>query len=167
MAPQSMDPLSGLRDIHLPDPISAWPPAPGWWCLTILSLFALGITAYRLYWRHRNNRYRRLALQRLGEIDYRNKNQGEYLQAINHLLKQTVLAASHTKRAAGLTGSAWLEFLDRTGGTREFSQGAGKALLNGPYSSTHDGCEESVKQIHQLVGAWIRGHDITRGRGAC
>ena len=27
----SPDPLSELRDIHLPDPVSWWPPAPGWW----------------------------------------------------------------------------------------------------------------------------------------
>ena len=28
--------LKDLRDIHLPDPVSIWPLAPGWWALMIL-----------------------------------------------------------------------------------------------------------------------------------
>ncbi len=35
------DPLAQLRDIHLPDPISWWPPAPGWWVLAVVVLALL------------------------------------------------------------------------------------------------------------------------------
>ena len=35
------EPLADLRDIHLPQPISWWPPAPGWWILLGLLLVSI------------------------------------------------------------------------------------------------------------------------------
>jgi len=43
------NPLDMLRDIHLPGEVSAWPPAPGWWILAILSIaFILWIVRFFL-----------------------------------------------------------------------------------------------------------------------
>lgn len=28
--------MNELKDIHLPDPVSWWPPAPGWWLLAVI-----------------------------------------------------------------------------------------------------------------------------------
>ena len=39
MNPQ--DPLSQLKDIHLPAAGGFWPPAPGWWLLTLLALLLI------------------------------------------------------------------------------------------------------------------------------
>ena len=38
---ESEDPLSQLADIHLPDPVSIWPLAPGWWLVIVLILAGL------------------------------------------------------------------------------------------------------------------------------
>ena len=43
LAQAPMDPLSGLRDIHLPPPPPLWPPAPGWWLLALLAIAAVVI----------------------------------------------------------------------------------------------------------------------------
>ena len=46
------NPLVNLKDIHLPPPVSFWPPAPGWWILAVLlisSLFFGGVWFYRLH----------------------------------------------------------------------------------------------------------------------
>ncbi len=38
---EAEDPLSQLRDIHLPEPVTFWPPAPGWWFILLLILIGL------------------------------------------------------------------------------------------------------------------------------
>ena len=35
------NPLVNLKDIHLPPPVSFWPPAPGWWILAVLLITSL------------------------------------------------------------------------------------------------------------------------------
>ena len=50
-----------LRDIHLPEPISWWPLAPGWWILVggLLALAILGFLAWRFYARRQIRRAER------------------------------------------------------------------------------------------------------------
>ena len=36
MPTSGIDPLSALRDIHLPPEPGFWPPAPGWWILALI-----------------------------------------------------------------------------------------------------------------------------------
>jgi len=49
-----------LRDIHLPEPVGWWPPAPGWWALLALALAGAAAWGW-LAWRRRT-RVRRAAL---------------------------------------------------------------------------------------------------------
>jgi type II secretory pathway pseudopilin PulG len=110
------DPLADLKDIHLPPPISAWPPAPGWWLLAALLVIAL-VAGIALWRRHRRRTaYRRAALRALDQL--RNewqpqRNDAQSLRAINQLLKRTALAACPRSEVAALDGDAWLDFLDR------------------------------------------------------
>ena len=59
MNPQ--DPLSQLRDIHLPDTGGFWPPAPGWWLLALIALAALAGLIWWLRRQRRRTRWLRLA----------------------------------------------------------------------------------------------------------
>jgi len=63
------DPLAELRDIHLPAPVSWWPPAPGWWILSILVLATLVFCLIWLIKRYRSNHYRREALAILMQLE--------------------------------------------------------------------------------------------------
>ncbi len=149
------DPLAQLRDIHLPNAISAWPPAPGWWILALLSIATLvGISLW--LWRWINaNRYRKLALKALNSLDQQQPT--HYLQQLNSLLKQTALAASpHSEDIAKLSGQQWLQFLDHSASTKDFQQGIGKVLADGPYAVSIENI--NTAPLHQLAQRWIKQH---------
>jgi hypothetical protein len=118
-----------LHDIHLPAAVGYWPPAPGWWLL--LGLLALLILLTFFGWRFwRARRLRRLALARLVEVARLPETQ--LATALSRLLRQA--AISHFPQdSAGLSGRAWLEFLDRPLADRPFTEGVGRSLLDAPY----------------------------------
>ena len=89
-----IDPLSQLRDIHLPPPISCWPLAPGWWILIFAGIFAFIYITRTLIQRYRSNLYRRQALKKLSLIILNSqKRNTEKLALIMELLKQAVGSA--------------------------------------------------------------------------
>ncbi len=152
------DPLAQLRDIHLPEAISVWPPAPGWW-IAGLFVFLLLFLVGRLIYRSMNrNRYRTLAVKQLADLKQYSEQPSLYLQHFNQLLKQTALAAKPTIDIAGLSGTEWLRFLDVSGKTTQFSQGAGQVLNNGPYAPSTP--ELDLEALQHLGTQWITRHDF-------
>jgi hypothetical protein len=67
------------------------------------------------------------------------------------------LSAFPRQEVASLTGDAWLEFLDRTGGTTSFSRGPGRVLGGGQYGV--DALKESeIPALLHAAGSWIQHH---------
>jgi len=150
------DPLAQLRDIHLPEPVSWWPPAPGWWVALLLSLAAIFFVVYylRKYWLQR--RYRRVALLELGNFSLNDeRNNQVLLEEISALLRRVALQAYGREKVAPLTGESWLAFLDNTGKTEQFSSGAAKVLGAGLYQSS---VEADMEQVMLIVRNWIKDH---------
>ncbi len=151
-----------LRDIHLPDPLSWWPPAPGWWLLLTL-LVAIALLGGYLLHRYRRNALQRAAqqaLHRIGE-DYRQSGDARVLaQQLSILLRRVSLSCYPRRQVAGLTGRSWLSLLDRCLPGEEFQQGAGRVLIDAPYSldSRVDGpallqlCERWLRQLLKAKG---------------
>lgn len=158
----SVDPLAQLRDIHMPEAIGYWPPAPGWWILAVILLAAFGTLLVFLKKKRQSQRYRKLALQQLSQLQDGHKEPVLYLAQINRLLKQTLLAAPTPNKAAGLTGKQWLYFLDRSANTDRFSNGPGKWLIEGPYlpANTNTIDTNTLKNLHSLVEHWIKTHRL-------
>ena len=67
--------LAQLRDIHLPDAVHMWPPAPGWWFA--FGLMVLAVTVIFLRVRANRRSLRRAALRELDSVEnsYRRKDQ--------------------------------------------------------------------------------------------
>ena len=149
------NPLADLRDIHLPEPVSWWPPAPGWWLLAALSLVV--IAGLLWLWRYRRRQTpRRVALAELTRLraDFQRDGDGAAIAAgISTLLRRLALAHFPRTQVAGLVGDAWLQFLDRSGGDNQFSAGPGRALIRASYRPTE---AFEIEALLNVAEAWIK-----------
>lgn len=150
------DPLAQLRDIHLAEPISWWPPAPGWWLAAGVALaVAVGLVSF-LRRRALANRYRKVALNTLSLLaGHDMKPVPIVLDEISAILRRVAIQSYGRQRVAPLAGDAWLAFLDQTGNTSEFSGGAARILGLERYRPA---VEADIEQVLLIVKKWIREH---------
>lgn len=146
--------LPTLRDIHLPEPISWWPLAWGWWLALVLLL--LLIFAVMLWWQKRQQRafpigapdYRQQAYHELIIIEHRyakspqdDPSRQQLAGALSQLLRW-LLIQEGAENIASLTGDAWLGALDQhfslTDHTAQFKSANGVALCQAPYRQHWD-----------------------------
>ncbi len=141
-----------LREIHLPDPIGWWPLAPGWWLLIIGIPLLLLLLAW--LWRFlRRKTVKKLALLELETIARNDLPPLEKVQKLAILLRRISLSAYPRAEVAGLTGEAWLEFLDHSFKTRPFSEGSGRLLIEAPYRREFEG---DLETLVALCRDWIK-----------
>lgn len=125
-----------LRDLHLPMMTGWWPLAPGWWLLIALVLLGVALLLRHVYLRWRHNAARRLALHRLACItkEYEGGVSASVLgKELSELTRRAMLAYAPRDAVAGLSGKAWLEWLDSDLDEKLFSEGAGRILESLPY----------------------------------
>ena len=149
------DPLAGLRDYHLPEPVPWWPLAPGWWLLLIAVLLLVALFAWWLWRRRRCHAAAREAareLQRLQAALDRHGDIAGFARGLSKLLRRYALTAFPGEAAAALTGEDWLAFLDAHGGDGRFAAGPGRQLVEAPYRATVD---VRTDELAALVRAWI------------
>jgi len=143
MNPAAQQPLP-LRDIHLPEAISWWPLAPGWWGIIILVLVLIGLffLGRAIYRRGQLRREARKALQDI-QAQYKIHQDDRLLAAdLSTLLRRVTLSYTPRADVASLTDDAWLYFLDRgvakSNFKDAFSAGAGRVLVDAPYKAAVD-----------------------------
>lgn len=151
-----------LRDIHLPEAVSWWPPAPGWWLL--LGLVALLVFAALRRWRRGRGRraalcHARRELAAIRRTFRLRPDQAGLARALSALLRRLAMSLYGRRAAAALTGEDWLAFLDQKAGGHAFTQGAGRDLIEAPYRA--DPAFDHAALL-QLVSGWI---DKAAGRG--
>ena len=147
-----MDPLAELRDIVTPTPPSAWPWAPGWWILLILGLSLISTSIWWLWRWQRRSHPRRLALKQLDQLQQQVADP-RTLRQLSQLLREVALQVHPWEQVACLNGRRWLEFLDQTGDTTQFTQGTGQILSEGPYRPPQ---ELLSPQLFVLCREWIQ-----------
>lgn len=142
-----------LRDIHLPEPISWWPPAIGWWIVLGLTLLVAAVLVY-LSGQRKQVTPVGLALKELAllesdpDMPVRTK-----LQSLSILLKRVALTLHPRMEVAGLTGESWLRWLDEVTGDTRFSKGPGRWLAEAPYRPVPDAAE--LAELLTLCRDWL------------
>lgn len=150
-----------LRDIHLPEAVSWWPPAPGWWLVMIIIVVVIiaAVWLYRRYNRYRNSpvRLAQLELDQIRTEYSSHQDQQQLIKDLSGLLRRTTVSIYPRKNVASITGKDWLNFLDTSMGDQPFSAGVGRILESGPYQQQSaadpddlfDLCEHWLNNIRQ------------------
>jgi hypothetical protein len=115
-----------LRDVHVPEAPSLWPPAPGWWLVAL----AVAVIVASLWWWQRRRRRRLNSWLKLFDEAAGEANAAARIAAISELLRRA--ARRVDAKADHLEGEAWLGFLDGQK-SHHFTEGAGRLLLEGGY----------------------------------
>jgi hypothetical protein len=143
-----------LRDLHLPDAVGWWPLAPGWWFLIALAAAGFIYLLYKQYLAWRWNAARRLALSELRRIRTEYEAGADALtlaKELSELVRRSMLAYAPRGEMAGLTGDAWLEWLDRGLDEKPFTSGPGRHIESLPYQRPEKIDEET--DISGLIDA--------------
>jgi hypothetical protein len=125
-----MDPTQiPLRGLHLPD-------AVGWWLVIALLVLGFGLLLRNALQRRSRSAARRHALRQLDQYTSAFAEHGNAITLgieVSELLRRAMLAYAPRADVAGLTGEAWLAWLDRDLAQPQFLKGAGRTLLDLPY----------------------------------
>lgn len=155
--------LAQLADIHLPEPVSSFPPAPGWWLLALLLLIG-AVVAYRKF--SIVNRQRKFRENALAELEQcfqafaSPQSHGEdlgvlklqFVNSFNSVLRRVALWHFPQDNVASLAGDDWIAFLQEHGSGDELSEEMIYALSKGRFQTS---MEVDVERLYQYGQHWI------------
>jgi len=153
--------LAQLADIHLPEPVSFWPPAPGWWILAAL-LIALAIWGgSKLLAAARYRKIRDHALSELekcysayaanSELE-KNALQLQFVNAANSVFKRVALYHFADSEIASLGGKQWVDFMKRSGNAKLLDEQISDALSHGRFRTDID---VDVDKFYAFGRQWV------------
>lgn len=160
-----MEPVAdALRDIHGLDAVGWWPLAVGWWYLlglVVTGLLLVGIRYWIMYngpwlgWRGDARRQLRQLKKALPKGEPR-----VIADQLSELLRRIAMARSGRREAAGLTGDAWLVWLQAHDNSGFDWQTRGQVLLVAPYMPPSMAVQR--EEIARLIRAAMRWIDSAR-----
>jgi len=155
--------LAQLRDIHLPDPISWWPLAPGWWALAVLLIVCSASALVFEFRRRRSLKYR--ALRELDQLRRGTAPHVTIMELASELcilVRRVVLNTANGRLYANTYGDAWSGYLAASpdGMPDEIA----RFIATAPYALhavADKSSDESAPNTEALICAvehWIRRH---------
>ena len=152
-----------LRDIHLPDPVSWWPPAIGWWIVAGL-LVLLVVLVFIVRAIRNKQKIKRAAIAEFNGIvaQYQqHQNPQLLINQLSILLRRLSVSTFPSDDVAGLTGKAWLEFLDNSfrqcnqKKPLQFCSDVGEQLITVPYRQQTSVDRDKLQALITMCQQWI------------
>ena len=142
-----------LRDIHLPDAVSWWPPAIGWWLiLALLILLPIIFWAMRKFMARRQLRKQSLAALTSIETSFgQHQNQQQLVSELSILLRRICISRFPRADVASLNGEAWTTFLNSQ--ANSFDADTCQALSSGPFQRQ---CDINSQALINACRDWIK-----------
>ncbi len=145
---------ANLRDIHLPDAISWWPPAIGWWILLALIILAF-IFIPKLYRRMAYTPLKKVAnntFQNIVDKYNESNNNSNFVNETSQFLRQTAMSYCGREEIAQLTGDQWVQALNNITEQDHFNDNIKQSLLNAPYQKN---INIDVELLIESVQNWL------------
>ena len=145
-----MDNLPELRDIHIPDGVSPFPPAYGWWIL-LMAIICLPIIIRLIRSAQRKSRSF-FALNFIKKADD-NDIIGSAVK-ISEILKR--ICIYKYPQAVNMFGKSWIEFLN-THAKNQISGKTAELLSDAPYISrkTAKYNQQNLSELKEFAAKWI------------
>lgn len=159
------DPLSQLADIHLPEPVGLWPPAPGWWVLFFILCVLAYFASKRFYGAWRQRRICAFAIRELdkcltqfreasavAEADQQEAVKLNFVNELNAVLRRVALKHFPEEPLASLSGPAWIAFLRSHGDASGLSEPLAATLSQGRFAKQW---EVDAQGLYRMAHQWI------------
>lgn len=155
-------PALELRDIHLPEPISWWPVAPGWWMLAagILLLIIIAFIIRKIYQSRQIKRDIATELELIKQRYADSRSDIELARSLSILLRRVSITCYPNHNVAGMTGERWLHWLDQVqhndkGNNASFDNTTGRQLLSAPYLPDDAKIDIDAQALIRLCESWL------------
>lgn len=154
-----MEELKDLRDIHGLGPIDHWPLAFGWWILIALGVILVAVIIVLSYRRYRYRRsWQHQAYQQLIVLQQQLDNDAQkrdVLQALAVALRKIAIASTRREDCAGLTGNAWLAWLQQHDPKNFAWQEYGQILIHARYQPDIATDQQSIVRLITATKKWV------------
>jgi hypothetical protein len=147
-----------LRDIHLPDSVSWWPPAIGWWIVLLIGLLVIvGLVLWirKLLQPKMNKRARDEVSQIVA--DYQSDHDKlKLVQQLSAAIRRIGISYLTRKEYAGLVGEAWYQRINELAPAHAFDQQSIALLVEIPYRRQPEIDATSVQHLIDQAKTWAQ-----------
>jgi len=155
-----MNPLEGLalRDIHLPEPVSWWPPAAGWWLSFAVVIGSVLLITW-LIKKMRQPVLKKRAIEQLRKTIDSYQLHGDkqlLVQQLSMVVRRIVISYGDREKVAAVTGVNWWQAINSLDEKKSLPGDMIKMLTLWPYQKDPQISDQDIEQLISQLQNWSR-----------